>query len=54
VTIDDIFGEGDKVALRVTGYIDGKAAGYANIVYRFEDGKIIDDWNTWTFFNDEK
>ena len=48
VTIEDIFGEDDKVALRVTLYVGEKYYANGNIIYRFEDGKIIDDWYCWT------
>ena len=50
IAIEDLFGEGDKVALRVTLYIDENPAGNGNIIYRFVDGKIIDDWYCWTYF----
>jgi ketosteroid isomerase-like protein len=48
VEVHDIFGEGDKVAVRMTAYRGGKP--YANhiTIYRFQDGKIIDDWFCFT------
>jgi ketosteroid isomerase-like protein len=50
VTIEDIFGEGDRVALRVTLYREGKPMANGIIIYRFADGKILDDWYSWTMF----
>jgi predicted SnoaL-like aldol condensation-catalyzing enzyme len=50
VNIDDIFAEGDRVALRVTLFNEEKPMGYGSIVYRFVDGKILDDWFCWTMF----
>ena len=44
VTIEDIFAEGDKVALRIIMYNEGKPVANGNIIYRFVDGKILDDW----------
>ena len=42
--IDDIIGEGDKVAIRLTQFKKGKAAANQVVVFRLSDGKIVDDW----------
>ena len=42
--IDDIIGEGDKVAIRLTQFKKGKAAANQVVVFRLSDGKIGDDW----------
>lgn len=44
ITIDDIFGAEDKVALRMTFWSGEKPTSVAIAIYRFADGKIIDDW----------
>ena len=44
VTVDDAFGEGDKVAVRMTFLEEGKPQTNAIAIYRLSDGKIIDDW----------
>lgn len=48
VTIEDMLAEGDKVAMRVTMYNEGKPVMFGNIIYRLADGKILDDWFCWT------
>jgi predicted SnoaL-like aldol condensation-catalyzing enzyme len=50
VTIEDMFAEGDKVAIRATLYNEGKPAANGNIIYRLAEGKILDDWFCWNFF----
>lgn len=50
VTINDMIAEGDKVAMRVTLYNEGKPASYGAILYRLADGQIVDDWFCWTNF----
>ncbi len=50
VAIEDMLAEGDKVALRVTAFSEGKPMANGNIIYRFADGKIMDDWFCWTMF----
>lgn len=49
VVIEDMFGEGDKVAIRATVYNEGKPLAFGIIIYRLADGKILDDWFSWTF-----
>ena len=44
VCVDDIIGEGDKVAARLTSYEEGKPVGHTIVFYRFSDGKIVDAW----------
>lgn len=44
VVIDNIIGEGDKVAVRWTGFVEGKPAHIAVVMFRVSDGKIVDDW----------
>lgn len=44
VVIEDIIAEGDKVAVRMTWYEEGKPSGNAMAFYRLSDGKIVDDW----------
>ena len=64
VTIEDIFGEGDRVAVRWTFrgiYRGATKPGYpqpgerctivAISTYRFVDGKIEDDWGVEAFWN---
>jgi len=48
ITIEDIFGEGDKVALRMTFWNGEKPTGMAIAIYRFSEGKIVDDWACFT------
>ncbi len=48
VTIEDMIAEGDKVAMRVTLYIEEKAVSYGAIMYRLVAGQILDDWFCWT------
>jgi ketosteroid isomerase-like protein len=48
VVVDDIIGEGDKVAIRATFMIEGKPTANAMTFYRFADGKIIEDWHVST------
>jgi predicted SnoaL-like aldol condensation-catalyzing enzyme len=42
--IEDIIAEGDKVAIRMTFYEEGKPIANAMTFYRLSDGKIVDDW----------
>ena len=42
--IDDIIGEGDKVAIRLTRFEKEKAAANQIVMFRLRDGKIVDDW----------
>ena len=44
VTIEDIVAEGDKVAVRLTWYREGKPTANAMAFYRLSGGKIVDDW----------
>jgi predicted ester cyclase len=49
ITIDDMIGEGDKVAARWTGTFTESASGVdatltGIILYRFVDGKIVEMW----------
>ncbi|MHC4621705.1 MAG: ester cyclase [Planctomycetota bacterium] len=44
IFVDDIIGEGDKVAARLTAYEEGKAVRHTIVFYRLSDGKIVDDW----------
>ena len=44
LVIDDIIGEGDKVAIRWTRLDEGKATYNAIVMFRLSDGKIVDDW----------
>ena len=46
VVVEDVIGEGDKVAVRATFMLEGKPTANAMIMYRFADGKIIEDWTT--------
>ena len=58
-TVDDLFGDGDKVLVRWTGVgtheaemsgipPTGKSATVkGNSVMRFENGKIAEDWTVW-------
>ncbi len=48
VVIEDVFGEGDKVALRMTHWEGGKPTANVIAIYRFSEGKIIDDWASIT------
>ena len=52
VSVDDIIGEGDKVAVRLTGYLEGKPTDHTIAIYRFSDGKIVDDWHCSTEIQD--
>lgn len=52
VSVDDIIGEGDKVAVRLTGYVEGKPTSHTIAIYRFSDGKIVDDWYCSTEIQD--
>ena len=45
VVIDDIIGEGDKVAIRWTRFEEGKPTANAVVMFRLSDGKIVDDWS---------
>ena len=42
--VEDIIGEGDEVAIRLTIYENGKPSRNGIAYYRFANGKIIDDW----------
>ena len=58
-TIDDVFGDGDKVLLRWTGVgthqseMNGipptgkQATVKGNSVMRFENGQVVEDWTVW-------
>lgn len=48
VTIEDVIAEGDKVAIRLIFYEEGKPTANAITFYRLTDGKIVDDWFCWT------
>ena len=45
--IEDLIAEGDRVAARITGVLNGKPITRVMAFYRLVDGKIIDDWFTW-------
>lgn len=42
--IDDIIGEGDKVAIRLTRFEKGKPTANQIVMFRLAGGKIVDDW----------
>jgi predicted SnoaL-like aldol condensation-catalyzing enzyme len=44
VVIEDLIGEGDLVAVRGCFTSKGKPTANFIAVYRFSDGKIMDDW----------
>jgi len=44
VCVDDIIGEGDKVAARLTAYEEGKPVEHTIVFYRLSGGKIVDAW----------
>ena len=44
VTVEDIIAEGDKVAVRMIFYEEGKPSANAITFYRLSNGKIVDDW----------
>jgi predicted SnoaL-like aldol condensation-catalyzing enzyme len=45
LVIEDIFGAGDKVAMRVSLYDnEGKLGALILTIYRIVDGQILDDW----------
>ena len=44
LVIDDIIGEGDKVAVRMTLFDKGKPTANQVVMFRLSDGKIVDDW----------
>jgi hypothetical protein len=46
--IEDMIAEGDKVAVRLTFYREGKPFGNEMAFYRLKGGKIVDDWYCWT------
>ena len=52
VSVDDIIGEGDKVAARLTAYEEGKPVTHSIVFYRLTDGKIVDDWYCSTQIQD--
>ena len=47
-SVEDIIGEGDKVAIRFAYFVEGKPTGNGIAFYRFSDGKIVDDWVCFT------
>ena len=53
VTIEDIIAEGDKVAIRLIWYQDGKPIANAMTFYRLSGGKIVDDWYCYTYLDKE-
>ena len=44
IVIDDIIGEGDKVAIRATFMEEGEPIANGMTFYRVADGKIVEDW----------
>jgi hypothetical protein len=44
VVVEDVFGQKDKVAVRMTHWNGGKPVRNVIAIYRFHNGKIIDDW----------
>ena len=44
VSVDDMIGEGDQVAARLTGFREGKPVYTGIAYYRLSGGKIVDDW----------
>jgi hypothetical protein len=44
LSIDDIIGEGDKVAVRYTVFDGEKPVGNGIGFYRFSGGRIVDHW----------
>lgn len=44
LSVDDIIGEGDKVAVRYTVLDGEKPMGNGIAFYRFSEGKIVDHW----------
>ena len=44
VNIEDVIGEGDRVAVRGTFTNQGTPTANFVAFYRFSDGKIVDDW----------
>jgi len=48
ITIDDMIAEGDRVVLRETWNYEGKLVRNAMVIYRLQEGKIIDDWFCYT------
>ena len=44
VVVEDIFGQGDRVAVRMTHWEGDKPVRNGIAIYRFANGKIIDDW----------
>jgi predicted SnoaL-like aldol condensation-catalyzing enzyme len=44
VTLQDVIGEGDTVAVRGIFANDGKTVANWIAFYRFSEGKIVDDW----------
>jgi predicted SnoaL-like aldol condensation-catalyzing enzyme len=47
VTLEDMIAEGDKVAIRLTTYVDDKPVAQSMSWYRLQNGKIVDDWFVW-------
>ena len=52
VSVDDIIGEGDTVAARLTHSLEGKPVRHAIVFYKFSDGKIVDNWACSTQIQD--
>jgi ketosteroid isomerase-like protein len=52
-TIEDMIAEGDKVAVRLTFYREGKPFGNAMAFYRLKGGKIVDDWYCMTRLDEQ-
>ena len=48
VVIEDLIGEGDRVVVRGTFTNEGKPTANFIAIYRFSDGKIVDDWYCMT------
>ena len=44
VVLEDLIGEGDLVVARGTFTNEGKPVANFIAIYRFSDGKIVDDW----------
>ena len=52
ISVDDIIGEGDKVAVRLTIFYEGKPVWHIISFYRLSDGKIVEDWYCSTQIQD--
>ena len=53
VVVEDLIGEGDLVAVRGTFTNKGKPTANFIAVYRFSDGKIVDDWYCMTRLDEQ-